>query len=251
VTLPIGTGDASWVTLEVDDGTNMRAWVARPGGTGAHPAIIVIQEAFGVNGHIRDVAARYARRGFVAIAPEMFHRSAPGWEGRHEDMQLAMTHLQAMKIEHNEADLRAVHGWLVAEGSVDSARIAAVGFCMGGRVVFVANATLPLTAAVSYYGGGIAPGLLDRAPSLHGPHLFLWAGRDARILPEHHGAIAAALRASGKVFVNVEFSDAEHGFFSDERPPYQPRAAHESWALVQRFLDDHVLGAIPRDPPGR
>ena len=111
---------------------------------------------------------------------------------------------------------------------------------MGGRAAYLANATTPLAASISYYGGGIAEGLLDRAPSLHGPQLFFWGGRDRRITPDHQRAVADALRAAGRTFVSVEFSHSEHGFFCDQRASYDPVAARQSWALALAFLREHV-----------
>lgn len=233
----------TYVQLSVADGTSMRAWVARPdaGAPDRRAAgLLVLQEAFGVNAHIRDVAERFARQGYVAIAPELFHRTAPGFDGRYDDFPSVMPHLQALTPDGMIADVRAAHDWLTSEGQVAGDRTGAVGFCMGGRAAYLANSALPLAASVSYYGGGIAPALLDRAPALHGRQLFYWAGRDRNIKPEHHRAAVDALRAAGKRFVNVEFSDADHGFFCDARPVYQPEAARESWALTLAFLADAI-----------
>ena len=103
---------------------------------------------------------------------------------------------------------------------------------------YLANSILPVTKAVSFYGGGIAPDLLDRAPNLHAPMLFFWGGLDKHITAEKRRAVADALTAAGKPFVHVEFSNADHGFFCDERAAYQPQAAREAWALMQEFLRD-------------
>jgi carboxymethylenebutenolidase len=233
--------DGTYVTLEVADGSQMRAFVARGDGAGRLPGILLFQEAFGVDAHIRDVAGRFATAGVVVVAPEFFHRTAtPGFEGRYDDFPTVMTHIHALTVEGMTADITAAHARLAGESSVDDSRIAAVGYCMGGRAAYLANAAVPLAASVSYYGGGIAEGLLGRAPDLHGPQLFFWGGRDKRITPDHHRAITDALRAAGKTFVNIEFSDAEHGFFNDRRAPHHPAAARESWALVLAFLRDHV-----------
>lgn len=232
--------DGDWVTLEVSDGTSMRAFTARPTRKGRGPGLILVQEAYGVDAHIRDVAARFAREGFAVVAPEMYHRTAPGFVGDYNDFPALRPHMEAMTIDGNAADVRAAHEWLTQQEDVDAARTAALGYCMGGRISWVANATLPLAAAVSYYGGGIAPALIDRAPDLHGPHLLFWAGTDQRILPEHHRAVADALHAAKKRFVNVEFSHAGHGFFNDARGAYDAEAAKESWALVLAFFAQHI-----------
>jgi carboxymethylenebutenolidase len=116
--------------------------------------------------------------------------------------------------------------------------VGSVGFCMGGRASWIASTTLPLRVAVSFYGGGIAPALIDRAQNAQGRLLFFWAGRDKNILPEHHRALVDALRAADKAYVSVEFGVAEHAFFCDARPSYHPTAAAEAWALTLAFLKD-------------
>ncbi len=214
----------------------MTAYVARPPGRRRFPGLIVLQEAYGVNAHIRDVARRFAREGYVAIAPELYHRTAPGFEGDYADFESARPHFQALTIEGLEADLRAAHAWLTGDSSVDAGRVAAVGFCMGGRVSFLADSGLPLRGAISFYGGGIAPGLLERAARLSGPMLFFWGGLDQHIPPEQRRAVADALQRAGKEFVTVEFSDADHGFFCDARASYNAAAARQAWALSLAFL---------------
>jgi carboxymethylenebutenolidase len=224
------------VTLPVSDGSRMDAHLARPGDSTQHPGIIVLQEAFGVNSHIRNVAERFAREGYVAIAPELFHRTAPGFEGDYGNFAAVMPHMRAMTTDGAEADLRAAFEWLQAQKTVQQDHVCSVGYCMGGRMSFLANATLPLRAAASYYGGGIAPALLDRASRLHGPMLFFWGGLDKHIPPEQRNAVVDAVRSANKSYANVEFSDADHGFNCDERSSYQPRAARQAWALLLEFL---------------
>jgi carboxymethylenebutenolidase len=107
---------------------------------------------------------------------------------------------------------------------------------MGGRVSFIANSVVALRAAVSFYGGGIAPGLLDRAAKLTAPSLFIWGGLDKHITPEHRRAVTEALSAHKKIYVNAEFSRADHGFFCDERTAYEPHSARQAWALTLEFL---------------
>ena len=225
------------VTLPVGDGTEARASVSRPPPGGLAPGLILFQEAFGVNDHIRDVAGRFAREGFVVVAPEMFHRTAPeGFTAPYDNFDLVRPHLSALTPAGIEADASAAHGFLRQDPGVDPDRIAAIGYCMGGRCAFLANASLPLRAAISYYGGGIVPALLDRAPRLHGPHLFFWGGKDLHITPAHRAALAEALHEARRPFVNVEMSEAEHGFFCDQRKAYHADSAAESWALTREFL---------------
>jgi carboxymethylenebutenolidase len=213
-----------------------RFFVARPEmANGA--AIVVFQEAFGVNSHIRDVAQRFAEQGFLAVAPELFHRTAPhGFEVGYEDFQAAAPHFAALTTEGLLQDARAAFEFAAAHPVVDRNRIACVGFCLGGRVSYLANSQLPLRAAVSFYGGGIAPDLLDRAAQQHGPLLMFWGGKDEHIPPEQYRAVADTLTAAGKSHTQVAISDADHGFFCDQRASYNASAAKQAWALTLAFL---------------
>ena len=225
------------VELTVSDGTRMAAYVARPGQAGAHPGLLLFQEAFGVNHHIRNVSDRFAAEGYVVIAPELFHRTAPpGFEGSYTDFAALRPHYEAVTTETAEADLRSAYEWLSSNTQVKADEISSVGFCMGGRVSFLANSVVPLRSAVSFYGGGIAPGLLDRAAKLQAPSLLIWAGLDKHITAEHRRAVTDALTAQQKNYVNVEFSRADHGFFCDERAAYEPHSARQAWALTLEFL---------------
>ena len=223
--------------VSVADGTRMAAYVARPQQNGPHPGLLVFQEAFGVNHHIRNVTERFAREGYVAIAPELFHRSAPpGFEASYTDFPSVMPHLQAVTAETAEPDIRAAYDWLRSNAQVKQNEISSVGFCLGGRVSFIANSIVALHAAVSFYGGGIAPGLLSRALKQHAPILLIWGGLDKHITPEHRRAVTDALGAHNKIYVNAEFSRADHGFFCDERAAYEPHSARQVWALTLEFL---------------
>jgi carboxymethylenebutenolidase len=238
--VPVSEG--RYATLDVRDGTTMRAYVVRPETAGPHPGLVVLQEAFGVNAHIRDVATRFAGQGFVAIAPELFHRTGSGVEGRYDDFPAMAPHFKALGPDGMAADLHAAHEWLCAEPGVAGERTAAVGYCMGGRAAFLANAELPLRASVSYYGGGIAESLLGRVGDLHAPQLMFWGGKDTHIPPEKHRAIDDALRAAGKPYTTVEFGEGDHGFFCDARPAYNPDVAAEAWALTLAFFDRTLGG---------
>ena len=227
-------------TLAVGDGTSMNAFVARPAENGPFPSLLVFQEAFGVNGHIRDVAQRLAREGYVAIAPEIYHRTGVGVEIPYNDFASGMPHMKALTEKGLSDDVYAAFGWLRDSSHVQPARIGSIGFCMGGRISFLANAIVPLRASISFYGGGMAPTLLPRAPQLHAPMLFFWGGLDKHIPPDQIRSVVDAVKAAGKPYINVEISDADHGFFCDVRPTFNPAAAAEAWSLSLSFLQTHV-----------
>ncbi len=233
-----------FVTLGVEDGTSLKAYVARPEGT-PKAGLIVFQEIFGVNHHIRDITERFGREGYLAIAPELFHRSAPGFESGYTDMGPGFE--QAMKTTDAgfASDTRASYQWIQSQAKIPTASI---GYRMGGRVSTIAAMTVPLACGVSYYGGGIAPnprgpGILDRLKEVNSPMLFFWGGLDQHITPEHVQMIAGKLREAKKTFTNVEISDADHGFFCDARASYSAKAAALAWPLTLAYLETHTQKA--------
>jgi carboxymethylenebutenolidase len=233
------------ITLPISDGGIMPAYVAFPTSPKRRAGLLLFQEAFGVNAHIRDLTERFAKVGYAVIAPALFHRTDPGFQGSYTDFGSVAQHMQALTREGLTADIRAAHQWLTSSEGGSAAEVGSVGYCLGGRVSFLANAVLPLMASVSYYGGGIAPsersaGLLDRAPDLHAPMLLFWGGQDKHLPPEQTRAVEDALRAAGKDYTSVTFSQADHGFFCDARASYNPVAAAQSWALTLAFFAEHL-----------
>lgn len=244
----------AWETLDVSDGTKLDAFIAKPVGVGDHRAgVIVFQEIWGVNAHIRDVCNRFARLGYTAIAPDIFHRTTGGtgtggtafsdgerFEPPYTDMS-GREHAMKLTPEGVAADIAAVHARLteILSAHEDVIRIAACGFCMGGRLAFAANALLPLSCAVSFYGGGIH-GQLELASKQNGPLLLFWAGKDGFITKENRRATADALDAAGKRFTEVNVGHADHGFFCDQRKSYDAEAAREAWGLVTAFFASNL-----------
>ncbi len=218
------------------DGTEMQAYISIPEGNGPFPGVIVFQEAFGVNGHIRNMADKIAKEGYVAIAPELFHHSAaPGQEFPYGDFAPIMPHFQAITVEGLSADITACYDWLKTLPEVIHDKLGTIGFCLGGRVSFLANAILPFSACISYYGGSTHL-IADKAAIMHAPHLFFWGGLDKHILPEHVETVINAMKKAEKPFTNVVISYADHAFNSDERPSYNAEASKEAWAMSMAFF---------------
>ena len=230
----------NYVSLSVADGTNMHAYTSFPKNSpGPFPGIILFQEAFGINHHIRNVADRLAIDGYAVIAPELFHRTAPGFEGNYNDFASVTPHIKALTAEGLEADIKACFDWLQQQQNVVKEKIGSIGFCMGGRVSFLANIILPLSAAVSYYSGGMPP-LVNRLHEIHSPHLMFWGGLDTHIPNEHIEAVVHALKEAKKEYTNVVISYADHAFNCDERPSYNPQAAKEAWSMTLAFLENKL-----------
>jgi carboxymethylenebutenolidase len=141
------------------DGKEMPAFLALPEAAGARPAVLVFEEVFGVNVHIRDVSERLAREGYVAIAPDYHHRAwTPGTQLGYtdEDMKKGMALIPKLTAEGLLADMGATIAYLKTRKEVDAAKLGAIGFCIGGHIAYLAAATQPITVTASFYGGGIA-----------------------------------------------------------------------------------------------
>src|SRR3989344_5560396 len=221
------------MTLIVADGTQMNAYAVRPAAA-PEKSIIVLQEAFGVNDYVKRIAQRFAEQGYLAIAPELFHRTAPGFDADYVTREGVMEQMGALTDEGIAADIKASFDWLT-EQNIPKNKIAVIGFCMGGRAAFLANATLPVFASVSFYGGDIAPSLLSRAGELHAPQLLIWGCKDAHISSEQTRTVAEALTRAGKPFIEKTFPLAGHGFACDARDSYHASSAREAWALTDQF----------------
>ena len=228
---------SEYVELAVADGSTMRAWYTRPEQQEGRPGLMVFQEAFGVNAHIRAVADRFAEAGYEVIAPELYHRSAPEFEGKYEDTAAGIALARQLKPEELEHDVRATYDFL---RQTAGDRIACVGYCMGGRVSFLANVTVPVKAAVSYYGGGLADSYWLAPWSAQRPMLFFWGEQDQHIPSEQRQKVAEGMRESGHQSVQVTFSDAGHAFFNDQRPSYNAAAAKLAWEVTLSFFEQNL-----------
>ena len=231
------------LTLDTVDGP-MGAYEAAPDG-GARRAVIVIQEAFGVNDHIEDVTRRFADAGYHAIAPALFHR-AGGGTAPYDDFEKVLPLFEGLTDPGIVMDVDAARAHLSAAGFGDRA-IGIVGFCMGGRVTFLASLELALGAAAGFYGGGIVtarfpqfPPLIDRVGSLQTPWLGLFGDEDSSIPVEDVERLRAELDGADVPAAVVRYAGAEHGFHCDQRPSYHAEAAPDAWARTLAWFEEHL-----------
>jgi carboxymethylenebutenolidase len=222
---------------------SMQIYVAEPDGT-PRGAVIVLQEAFGVNDHIRDISNRFAVAGYIGAAPHLFHRSGDPELG-YEDMQEVMPYIMQLQADQIEADVAATLAHLATMG-FEGHKVGIVGFCMGGSISFVAGCYWKLGAAISFYGGGIAqsrfglPPLFDLAPTLQTPWLGLFGDLDASIpTNEVDGLRDAAAKAAVDSEV-VRYPEANHGFHCDARSSYHESSAQDGWARTLAWLGQHL-----------
>jgi carboxymethylenebutenolidase len=218
-------------------GGDFDAWLALPP-SGHGPGLLLLQEIFGVNVHIRGVAEQYALAGFTVLAPDLFWREAPrvelGYAGADRDRALAL--MRTLTREQAVQDMTASLAALRARAECD-ARIGAIGYCMGGRLAFTAAALCEVDAAVCYYGGGIA-GQLDLAERIHCPVQFHHAEHDASIPPEAVASIQATMAAvpAGAQAEFHHYADAQHGFNCWARPAHHPASAARALGRSLDFL---------------
>lgn len=229
------------VPLTVKDGTTMQVYVAYPSNATNLPGIIVFQEAFGVNAHIRDVAERIAAEGYYAIAPEIYHRTADkGFVSGYDNFDAVKPHMDALTVAGLSDDITTTYKFMSRQNEVDGQKIGSIGFCLGGRVSFLAASILPLKTAACFYGGNLLSMIGDRVKDINGALLLCWGGQDTHIPKEMRNTITNKLDEEEKDYINVVFSKAGHAFFCDARSSYHGASARESWELVKSFWKVHI-----------
>ncbi len=208
-------------------------------------AIIVIQEAFGVNDHIREVTDRFAHAGYYAVAPELFHRAGSP-EIDYDDFPAAMAVMADLNAHDLTHDLNAASEFLSAAG-FSPASTGIVGYCMGGTVSFFAATQGRVGAAASFYGGGIEagrfgfPALLEIAPELQAAWIGLYGDLDKGIPIEHVEALRTAAATSRHDTLIVRYADAEHGFHCDGRPAvFNANDAADAHQRTLAFFEAHM-----------
>lgn len=220
------------------------AYLVEPSVKGTYPAIVVIQEIFGVNSHIRNVTDRLAREGYVAIAPAIFQRTAPGFEVGYSESETKQGRVYKDQTQAVEllSDIQATIAYLRTLPSVNGDAIGAIGFCFGGHVAYLA-ATLPeIKATASFYGAGIAtmtPGggvpTIAHTPEIQGTLYAFFGTQDPLIPVEQIDQIEAELHKYSDAHRVFRY-EAGHGFFCDQRSDYSSIAAADAWEQVKELF---------------
>lgn len=233
---------AGEVSVPVADG-QIPAYRAMPAKPGKHPTMVVIQEIFGVHEHIKDICRRLAKMGYYAIAPELFARQ--GDVSQMTDIGAILSQVVS-KVPDRQvfADLDASIAFAKASGHADTKRLGTLGFCYGGRMVWLYNQHNPrVKAGVAYYGllSGLKSDIkpqdpIDVAASLKVPTLGLYAGSDSFIPDDVVDQMRAELQKSGSGSDIVVFPGLNHGFNADYRPTYDKAAADYAWKLAGDWL---------------
>jgi carboxymethylenebutenolidase len=234
-------------TIQVPAGNlQIDAYLAKPTSPGSYPGIIVLQEIFGVNVHIREVTQRIAQQGYVVIAPALFQRQAPGFETGYtpEDVEIGRKYawLQTTASELL-SDIQAVINYLKTLPQVKKDGFGCIGFCFGGHVAYLA-ATLPdIKATASFYGAGITnrtPGggnpTITRTSKITGTIYAFFGTEDGSIPLEQVDEIEAQLEKYKVPHRVLRYDGSDHGFFCDHRASYNSKAAANAWQQVQELF---------------
>jgi carboxymethylenebutenolidase len=218
----------STLQLLAADGNRLSAYLTKPEGT-PRGAVVIVQEIFGVNAHIRRVAEQYAAKGYLAVAPAMFDRLKKGVELGYDaaDLQAGIDLMMKATDEGAIADLNAAIGAVSHAG-----RVGMVGYCWGGRCTYLAGCRTNIAAGVAYYGGGIAQ-LLGNTPRC--PMMFHFGEHDSHIPLSDVDAIRKAFPAG-----LYHLYPAGHGFNCSERTDFSSASAHLAFERTIEFFRKHI-----------
>src|SRR5262249_25671996 len=237
--------DVTTSTLQVNtpDG-KMETFEARPKEGGAHPAVLGLMEAFGLNHHIKNVTERIAREGYVAIAPDLYHRE-PERLVPYSELQKAVGIMNRLQDDKIMSDVGAVITHLKAQNYVKAGSIGVTRLFMGAR--FTPSTPAPHNkdrkGACPFSPGG-AP-LANQSPpprtgEINAPIYLFLGGKDPLIPADHVAQMNKALTDNHKTFMMKLYPDATHGFFCDERQSYNPDAAKDAWEKFKSFFAQHL-----------
>lgn len=224
----------------------MPCHVARPPSGGPYPGLVVVMEAFGLNGNIKNITDRFAAEGFAAIAPNLYFRF-PDNVVPYSELPRAISLVGKLDDAQVVADMTAAINYLKGLNEVKP-NFGTVGFCMGGRVAFLAACrNSEVKATVPFYGGGMVtprqPGAkapIDYAGGLKAKVMAFFGGKDAFIPLADVDKFRDELKKAGKDAEIILYAAAEHGFLCDERPSYHPAHAKEAWDKTVSFFKEQL-----------
>jgi len=240
--------EAGEVKIPVTDG-QIPAYRAMPDKGGPFPVVLVVQEIFGVHEHIKDMCRRFAKLGYLAVAPEMYARQ--GDVSKLTDIQEIISKVVS-KVPDSQvmSDLDAAVAWAKKTGMGDTAKLGITGFCWGGRIVWLYAAhSSDLKAGVAWYGRLVGQtdelhpkNPIDLVKDLKAPVLGLYGAADTGIPVASVEKMQGALKDAGKTAEIVLYPDTPHGFNADYRPSYRKEKAEDGWKRLQEWFKKNGVG---------
>lgn len=214
------------------NGGTAQGYLASPAGSEKAPGVIVIQEWWGLNDNIKDIAERFAREGYLALAPDLYHGKVVA------EPDEAGKLMMSMKMDQAARDMAGAYDYLKAHPRC-TGKIGSVGFCMGGGLSLYIATLRPIDACVIYYG--VLPGVQPDLSKVTGAILGHYADHDAFASPEKARELEKQLKDLGKEVEFHIYPGTQHGFFNDTRPEqYAPEASRLSWERTLAFYSKHL-----------
>lgn len=227
-----GSAGGDMVEYEDTDGEMLMGYLAKPAGDGPFPGVIVIQEWWGLNDHIKDVARRFAEAGYVALAPDLYHGVVTTEPDEARKQVMALDMAEAVKEIQRGVD------YLQAQSFVAGPKVGVIGFCMGGGLVLqTALAEDDMGAGVVFYGSPLSP---EQAAQVKAPILGQFGADDGGISAEAVEQMHAAFTEAGITNDFTIYQGAPHAFFNDTRESYRPEAAQEAWQKTLAWFGAHL-----------
>ncbi|KAF3888275.1 MULTISPECIES: dienelactone hydrolase family protein [Nostocales] len=238
------------VSISAPDG-QMPAFLLTPTEPNHKPAVLLLMEAFGLTSHIRDVAIRIAREGYVVLVPDLYYRELPNNKFGYDEVESAMAMMYRLDLKSVEADIRAALAFLKSqkdvyrdkpgEAALPCERIGVTGFCLGGGLSFLTACkfSAEIAAAAPFYGM-VLDEWIDAVKDITVPvHLF-FGGVDPFIPCDRIRQIESRFQELGKDYTLKVYPNAGHGFFCHERSDYNRLAAEDAWQQLTQFFKRHL-----------
>lgn len=233
------------VMISTPDG-KMPAFLCAPTEGDRKPAVILLMEAFGLTSHIRDVAARIAKVGYVVLAPDLYYRELPNNKFGYDELEPAKAMMWRLDFDKSvEEDIRATLAYVKSLPDVFPDKVGVTGFCLGGGLTFFTACKLSseIAAAAPFYGV-VLDEWIEAVKNITVPVYLFFGGVDPYIPLERVKQIESRFqevgKETGKDYILKIYSDADHGFFCDERSSYNPSAAEDSWREFTGFFNKHL-----------
>ena len=214
-------------TIVSEDIDLVKGYLARPMAEGKHPGLVVIQEWWGMDEHIRDVTRRFARQGYVTLAPDLFHGGITNEPSEAQKLAMGLDRARAVR------DAQAAISF-IKDSAFSNGNVAIIGYCMGGGISLLTACQDDIGAAVVYYGGLPTP--LDLLDGVNAPVLAVYGDGEA----DRANELEKELQSRGKSVEKHIYAGAAHGFFNDTGQGYHADASADAWEKTLAFLKKNV-----------
>jgi carboxymethylenebutenolidase len=220
----------------------MPAFSCKPAKSGQKPAVILLMEAFGLTSHIRDVAIRIAKEGYVVLAPDLYYRELPNNKFKYEEVEQARAMMWRLDFGKGmEEDIGSALAYVKSQPDVYPNKIGVTGFCLGGGLSFftACNFSSEIAAAAPFYGM-VLDEWLDAVKDITVPVYLFFGSVDPYIPLDRILQVESRFKEAGKDYMLKVYADADHGFFCNERSSYNHLAAQDAWRELTKFFHKHL-----------